>query len=82
MRNSLTTPFEWNSTCQIRMMDAMGTIIGLKKQVRNWLLPGMRASSIRASSIDSTTASGTARPVNTAVFFAAVRNAALSKTAI
>ena len=32
--------------------------------------------------LNGTTASGTARPVNTAVFFAAVRNAALSKTAI
>ena len=71
-RNSLTTPFEWNSTCHTRMMDATGTIMGLKKNVRNWLLNGIRHSSISASTNASTTASGTESPENTAVFLTAI----------
>ena len=62
------------------MMDAMGTIIGLRKNVRNSLLSGMRASSISASPNDSTTASGTERPVNVNVFLTAILNAPFCQT--
>ena len=54
-------------------MDATGTIIGLRKNVRNWLLSGMRHSSISASTMARMTASGTAMTENDAVFFAAKR---------
>ena len=54
------------------MMDATGTIMGLKKNVRNWLLNGIRHSSMRASTNASTTASGTESPENTAVFLTAI----------
>ena len=64
------------------MMDAMGTIMGLRKNVRNSLLSGMRASSISASPRDSTTASGTERPVNVNVFLTAILNAPFCQTLI
>ena len=70
-RNSLTTPLEWKSTCHTSMMDAMGTTMGLKKKVRNCDFRGIRHSSISASTSESTTARGTATPVNTTVFFTA-----------
>ena len=63
------------STCQMSTTEAMGTIIGLRKKVRNWLLSGMRASSSIARPSASTVASGTARAENVAVFFAASRKA-------
>ena len=64
------------------MIDAMGTIMGLKKNERNWLLAGMRHSSISAIRSDSTTASGTAMPENIAVFLTAILNAPLFSTLI
>ena len=73
---------EWNSTCHTRMIDATGTIMGLKKNVRNWLLNGIRHSSISASTSASTTASGTDSPEKTAVFLTAIRNAPLFQTLI
>ena len=57
------------------MMDAIGTIIGLRKNVRNWLLNGIRASSISASASARITASGTDSAENTAVFLTAILNA-------
>lgn len=62
------------------MMDAMGTIMGLKKKVRNSLLRGIRASSSSARPSDSTTASGTDRPVNVNVFLTAILNAPFCQT--
>lgn len=62
------------------MIDAMGTIIGLKKKVRNWLFHGMRASSNSASAMARMTASGTDSAEKTAVFLTAMRNAPFCMT--
>ena len=69
-----------NSTCQISTTEATGTIIGLKKKVRNVDLPGMRASSSTACASDSTTASGTASAENSSVFFAAIKKAEFDRS--
>ena len=58
-------------------MEATGTIMGLRKKVRNWLRKGSLASSTIASSRDSTTASGTATAENMNVLCTARRNAVL-----
>ena len=60
--------------------DATGTIMGLRKKVRNWLLSGILHSSISASAIASATASGTAVNENFRVFFAAMIKAELLKS--
>ena len=60
-------------TCQMSTTEATGTIIGLRKKVRNMLFPGMRHSSARARMRASTTALGTAMAEKIAVFFAARR---------
>ena len=62
--------------------DATGTIIGLKKKVRNRLLQGMRHSSSSASPRLSTTARGTAMAENMAVLPAAVRKEEFPSTAL
>ena len=62
--------------------DATGTIMGLRKKVRNRLLHGMRHSSSSASARLSTTARGTAMAENMAVFFAAVRKDEFFSTAL
>jgi len=69
---ALRVPLRWNTTCQMSTTEATGTIMGLKKKVRNQLLQGMRHSRIRASPRLSTTARGTARMEKMAVFLAAV----------
>jgi len=61
-------------------MEATGTIMGLKKNVRNWLRNGSLDSNTMASSRDNTTASGTAMAENTAVLCTAVRKAAFCTT--
>ena len=68
----LSIPLLWNTTCQISTTEATGTIMGLKKKVRNQLFSGMRHSSIRARARLSATASGTAMIEKRAVFLAAV----------
>ncbi len=60
----------------------MGTIIGVRKNVRNWLLNGILLSNSMASPNDSTTAKGTAITENFMVLYAACRNAALRNTLI
>ena len=54
--------------------------MGLRKKVRNWDFMGMRASSIRASTMASTTARGTAQTEKVRVFLAASRKAELWKS--
>ena len=54
--------------------------MGLRKKVRNWDFKGIRASSIRASTMASTTASGTASTEKCSVFLAASRKAELWKS--
>lgn len=68
----LSMPLLWKTTCQISTTEATGTIMGLRKKVRNQLFMGMRHSSIRAKTRLSTTASGTAMTEKRAVFLAAV----------
>ena len=80
MMNSLMVPLKLNSTCQISTTEATGTIMGLRKKVRNWLFSGMRHSSISASTMASTTARGTATAEKLRVFFAAMRKAELSNS--
>ena len=63
-------------------MEATGTIIGLRKKVRNWLLSGIRASSSSARPSASTTASGTAMAENSSVFLAAEMKAVLCSRAV
>ena len=53
----------------------MGTIMGLRKKVRNVLLNGMRLSMITASHRDSITARGTAITENSSVLRAASEKA-------
>ena len=60
--------------------EATGTIMGLRKKVRNWLFNGMRHSSISARPMASTTASGTAIAEKLRVFLAAIRKAELSNS--
>ena len=57
--------------------EAVGTISGLMSTVLNSEPSGSLRISISAKQSGSTTASGTATAANTAVFLAAVRNAAL-----
>ena len=73
--NSFMTPLLLKSTCQMSTTEATGTIMGLRKKVRNWLLSGILASSSMASPSERMTASGTARAENVAVFLAASRKA-------
>ena len=54
--------------------------MGLKKKVRNWDFRGMRHSSIRARTMDKTTARGTAMAEKLRVFLAASRKAELSNS--
>ena len=61
-------------------MEATGTIMGLKKKVRNWERNGSFRSSTMASIRESTTANGTAIAENVAVFFTAVWNATFFAT--
>lgn len=65
------------NTCQIRTIEAVGTISGVKKKVRNVLLSGIFCSRMIAIPSDSSTARGTAVRLNTAVFFAACKKAEL-----
>ena len=71
MRNSLAVPLLLKTTCQMSTTEATGTIMGLRKKVRNWLFKGILASSIRARTIARTTASGTASTEKCRVFLAA-----------
>ena len=79
---SFITPLLLKSTCQMSTTEATGTIIGLRKKVRNWLLRGILASSSMASPSARTTASGTARAEKVAVFLAASRKAEFLKRAM
>ena len=64
----------------MRTTDATGTIMGLRKKVRNCDFIGMRHSSMSASTIASITARGTAIAENCKVFFAAIMKAELLKS--
>ena len=57
-------------------MEATGTIMGLRKKERKALFKGMRLSSMRASTMASTTLRGTAAAEKVRVFFAASLKAA------
>ena len=56
--------------------------MGLRKNVRNWLFIGIRASSISAISMDTITAAGTEMAEKIAVFLTAILNAPLFHTAM